>query len=100
MLEVLVLLEHWSFVNVIVSRNAMLACVLGQLTNILSIVATDIHVEEHHVTVHILLSQQMFEMLAYRHNRLWQTRLFIPGIDCEIKHCNACISQTVGNLGA
>src|SRR5215469_1217784 len=100
MFEVLVLLEHRSFVDVIVGGNAMVVCILGELSNVERVVSADVHVEKHHVPVQVLLLQQMLEVLANGHDRLWQTRLLVPGIYSEVKDRRACVAQPVSYVGA
>jgi hypothetical protein len=46
MLEVVVLLEHGGFVDVIVRGNPMLAGVLGNLADVFGVVPADVDVEE------------------------------------------------------
>ena len=66
MLEVFVLLEHRGFVDVIVRGDAVLPRILGQLPDIVEIVPANIHIEEDHVTVDVLLPQQVLQVLAPR----------------------------------
>ena len=98
MFEVLVLLEHRSFVDVIVGSNAVVMGILGELSNIQRIVPADVHVEEHHVAVCVLLLQQMLQVLAHGYDGFRQARLLVPGIDGEVKDGGSSVSQTVGNI--
>src|SRR5690349_11923669 len=99
MLKVLVLLKHRRFVDVIVGRDTMIARVFGKPAYIVGVIATNVDVEKHHVAVDILFSQQMFEMLADRHDRLGQTRLLVPCIDGKIEDRGSRISETVSDIG-
>ena len=100
MFEVLVLLEHGSFIDVIVGCNAAVVRILGKLSNILRIVPTDVQVEKNHVAVHVLLLQQVLQVLAHGYDGFRQAWLLVPRIDGEVKDRRACISQTVSHIGA
>jgi hypothetical protein len=75
---VLVLHEHGCFVDVIVGRNAVVVCILGELPNIQRIVPADVHIEKNHVAVDVLLLQQVLQVLAYGYDGLRQARPFVP----------------------
>jgi hypothetical protein len=59
-LEVVVLFEHGSFVDVVVGSDAMVVGVFSQLSDILDIVTANIDVEKHQVAIDVLLAQDVF----------------------------------------
>ncbi len=74
MLEVLILLEHRRFIDVIVGRYVVIVRIVGQLPHVLEVIAADIHIEKDHVPVDVLLPQNMFQVLFRGNERLWQAR--------------------------
>jgi hypothetical protein len=64
MFEMLVLLEHGRLIDVVVRCNAMIVGILGELLNIQRIVPADVHVEKHHVAVHVLFFKQVLRVLT------------------------------------
>ena len=100
MFEVLILLKHGSFIDVVVGSNPMVVRIVGEDSDVFRVVTTNVHVEEHHISVHVLLLQQMLQVFADRYDGFWQARLLVPGIDGEVKDGRAGVPQTVGNIGA
>jgi len=98
--EVLVLLEHRRFVDVIVRRQAIGVGIFGQQADVFQIVATDVDVKKHHVTVHILLAHHVFEVSLRRNERLGQARLLIPRIQCKVDYCDSRIAEPIRNFRA
>src|SRR5271156_1728739 len=94
MLEV-TLLNQRRFVQVIIGRNAVFACNLGQLLYILHVIAAYVDVEEYGIAVFVLLANQVIEMLTHRSERLRQPGLLVDSVDGKIEDGNPGIRQTV-----
>ena len=98
MLEMLILLQHGSFIDVVVGGHAVSARVLGELAYVFQVVAADVDIEKHHVAVDVLLAQHMLEVFLRRHQGLGQARLEVPGIHGKIKYRHPGIAQPVRHL--
>ena len=84
--EVLVLLDHGRFVDVVIGGDAILVREFGDLAHVFEIVAADIQIEENHVAVDVLLAQQVLEILPRGLDGLGQAGLQIPGVQREIEN--------------
>ena len=60
----IVLFEHWSFVDVVVGGNAVVVRVFGQFSDIFHVVAANVDVEKHEVAIDVLFSQDVFQVLV------------------------------------
>src|SRR5262249_5624009 len=98
MLEMIVLLQHRSFIEVIVRGQPVLAGVLRQHANIFHVIAADIHVEEDHRTIYILLPDQILEVLASRYQGFGKPWFLVPGIQSEIEYRCTRVAEAVGNF--
>src|SRR6185437_6786504 len=96
-----VLLQHWRFVEVVIGCEMMRTSVFRDSLYVFVIVAANIDVEKHHVTVDILLADQIFKILLNRYQRLGQTaaRHFVPGIEREVIDRYTSIAQSVRYFG-
>jgi hypothetical protein len=94
----LVLFEHRRLIDVIIGRQPMVACVLGKEPDVLQIIPANVHIEEDHVAVHILLPRQVLEVATHRRQRFGKARLLLPGIQREIEDRRAGIRKPVGDL--
>src|SRR5579864_8550556 len=64
MFEMLILLQHWSLVDMVVGSYVVFTRVLGDLPHVLGIVPANVDVKENHVAIHVLLLHQIFDVLA------------------------------------
>ena len=78
MLEVVVLFEHRSFIDVIVGGDTMVVSVFGELSDIFQVIAADVDVEKDQVAVHVLLPQDVFQIFLCGNKCFGQARLQIP----------------------
>ncbi len=78
MLEVVVLFEHRRLIDVVIGGHAMIVRVFSQLSDVFCIIAADIDVEEDQVAVHILLAQDMLQILLRGDKSLGKAGFELP----------------------
>ena len=71
---------------------------LGQLLNIVHVVAADIDIEHHRIAVVVLPLHQIFKVRPNRIERLWQRLSILHGIDGEINGRDARVAETIDHI--
>jgi hypothetical protein len=61
--EVVVLFEHWRFVDLIVGGNVSSVSIFCQLLDIFGIIPADANIEEYDVAVDILFAHDVFQVV-------------------------------------
>jgi hypothetical protein len=84
-LEMVILLQHGSLIDVVVGGHVTVVRILCQHPDIFEIVAADVDVEKDYILVDIVFAQDVFQVLAGRYERLGKARLRIPGIQGEVE---------------
>jgi len=98
--EVVVLLEHRGFIDVVVGGDTMLTGIFGQPPDVLHVVAANVDVEKDEIAVDALLAQDVFQVLLGGNQCLRQARLQIPRVQREVEHGYARVAETVCEIGA
>ena len=74
--------------------------VLCERTYVFVVVAANVYVEERHVSVDILLTNQVFEVLLNGNKRFWQAWFFLPGVESKVDHSQPGVAQAIGYFRA